>query len=83
MDRVHTAAAVLFTRVICMVVIRIIKSVVTAQAPVTLELRNTRGKKHKQIQGVRCMQVGIWDMLIHRVENYLGIKSRTHTYCNA
>ena len=27
---------------------RIIKSVVTGQAPVTLELRNTLGKKHKQ-----------------------------------
>ena len=30
---------------------RIIKSVVTEQAPVTLELRNTQGKKHKQTKG--------------------------------
>ena len=30
---------------------RIIKSVVTGQAPVTLELRNTPGKKHKQTKG--------------------------------
>ena len=29
----------------------IIKSVVTGQAPVTLELRNTPGKKHKQTKG--------------------------------
>ena len=31
---------------------RIIKSVVTGQAPVTLELRNNPGKKHKQTKGV-------------------------------
>ena len=30
---------------------RIIKSVVTGQAPVTLELRNTPEKKHKQTKG--------------------------------
>ena len=30
---------------------RIIKSVVTEQAPVTLELRNTPWKKHKQTKG--------------------------------
>ena len=30
---------------------RIIKSVVTGQAPVTLELRNTPGKKHTQTKG--------------------------------
>ena len=29
----------------------IIKPVVTGQAPVSLELRNTTGKKHKQIEG--------------------------------
>ena len=33
---------------------RIIKSVVTGQAPVTLELRNTPGKKHKQTRGVHA-----------------------------
>ena len=39
------------TRTVVVVVLtltRIIKSVVTGQAPVTLELRNTPGKKHKQ-----------------------------------
>ena len=30
---------------------RIIKSVITGQAPVTLEQRNTPGKKHKQTKG--------------------------------
>ena len=30
---------------------RIITSVVTGQAPVTLELRNAPGKKHKQTKG--------------------------------
>ena len=30
---------------------RIIKSVFTGQAPVTLELRNTPGKRHKQAKG--------------------------------
>ena len=42
-------------RVVVVVVVvlkltRIIKSVVTGQAPVTLELRNTPGKTHKQNQ---------------------------------
>ena len=30
---------------------RTIKSVVTGQAPITLELRNTPGEKHKQTKG--------------------------------
>ena len=34
---------------------RIIKAVVTRQAPVTLELRNTAGKKHKHIEGGTCI----------------------------
>ena len=34
---------------------RIIKSVVTGQAPVTLELRNTPGKKHKPKDGTRIV----------------------------
>ena len=33
--------------VVVLILTRIIKSVVTGQAPVTLELRNTPGKKHK------------------------------------
>ena len=33
--------------VVVLTLTRIIKSVVTGQAPVTLELRNTPGKKHK------------------------------------
>ena len=40
-----------FTRVVVVVILtitRVIKSVVTGQAAVTLELRNTPGKKHKQ-----------------------------------
>ena len=34
--------------VVVLTLTRIIKSVVTGQAPATLELRNTLGKKHKQ-----------------------------------
>ena len=34
--------------VVVLTLTRIIKSVVTGQASVTLELRNTLGKKHKQ-----------------------------------
>ena len=34
--------------VVVLTLTRIIKSVVTGQAPVTLRLRNTPGKKHKQ-----------------------------------
>ena len=34
--------------VVVLTLTRIIKSVVTGQAPVTLELRNTPGKKHTQ-----------------------------------
>ena len=37
--------------VVVLTLTRIIKSVVTGQAPVTLELRNTPGKKHKKTQG--------------------------------
>ena len=37
--------------VVVLTLTRIIKSVVTGQAPVTLELRNTPGKKHKQTKG--------------------------------
>ena len=33
--------------VVVLTIIRTIKSVVTGQAPVTLELRNTPGKKHE------------------------------------
>ena len=33
--------------VVVLTLTRILKSVVTGQAPVTLELRNTPGKKHK------------------------------------
>ena len=42
---VVVAVVVVFT------VTRIIKSVVTGQAPVTLELTNAPGKKHKQTKG--------------------------------
>ena len=45
--RVPTAAVV----VVVLTLARIIKSVVTGQAPVTLELRNAPGKTHKQIKG--------------------------------
>ena len=46
----------LFSGVVVVVVVvlkltRIIKSVVTGQAPVTLEMRKTPGKKHKQTKG--------------------------------
>ena len=37
--------------VVVLTLTRIIKSVVTRQAPVTLELRNTPGKGHKQTKG--------------------------------
>ena len=37
--------------VVVLTLTRIIKSVVTGQAPVTLELRNTPGKKHKLTKG--------------------------------
>ena len=37
--------------VVVLTLTRIIKSVVTGQAPVTLELRNTPGKKHKRTKG--------------------------------
>ena len=47
-------AVVVGAVVICVVVVRIltriIKSVVTGQAPVTLECRKPHGKKHKQNQ---------------------------------
>ena len=33
---------------------RIIRSVVTGQAPVTLELKNTPGKKHKKTKAVHA-----------------------------
>ena len=35
--------------VVALTLTRIIKSVVTGQAPITLKLRNTQGKKHKPI----------------------------------
>ena len=35
------------THIVVLTLTRIIKSVVTRQAPVTLELRNTPGEKHK------------------------------------
>ena len=37
--------------VVVLTLTRIIKSVVTGPAPVTLELRNTPGKEHKQTKG--------------------------------
>ena len=37
--------------VVVLILTRIIKSVVTEQAPVTVELRNTPRKKHKQTAG--------------------------------
>ena len=37
--------------VLVLISTRITKSVVTGQAPVTLELRNTPGKKHRQTKG--------------------------------
>ena len=37
--------------VVVLALTRIIKSVVTGQAPVTLELMNTPGKKHEQTKG--------------------------------
>ena len=37
--------------VVVVTLTRIIKSVVTGQAPATLERRNTPEKKHKQIKG--------------------------------
>ena len=37
--------------VVVLTLTRIIKSVVTGQAPVTLELRNTAGEKHKHTKG--------------------------------
>ena len=36
--------------VVFLTLTRIMKSVVTGQAPVTLELRNTPGKNHKKIK---------------------------------
>ena len=51
MCQVHTGAYVSLLFVVVVVFLtltRIIKSVVTGQAPVTLELRNTPGKKHTQ-----------------------------------
>ena len=39
--------------VIVLILTRIIKSVVTGQAPVTLELRNTPGKTHTTQGGTR------------------------------
>ena len=49
----HTHGNVLVVVVVVVVALtltRMIKSVVTGQAPVTLELRNTPGKKHEQNQ---------------------------------
>ena len=40
--------------VVVLTLTRIIKSVVTGQAPVTLELRNTPGKTHTQPGGVHA-----------------------------
>ena len=47
----HVVAAAVVVVVVVPTLTRIIKSVVTGQAPVTLELRNTPGKKHKQTKG--------------------------------
>ena len=51
----HNKLIVVVVVVVVVVVIltltRIIKSVVTGQAPVTLELRNTPGKTHTQPSG--------------------------------
>ena len=44
-------AVVVVVVVVVLTLTRIIKSVVTGQAPVTLELSNTPGKKHKQTRG--------------------------------
>ena len=41
--------------VVVLALTRIIKSVVTGQAPVALELRNTPRKKHKQIKGGKLL----------------------------
>ena len=46
--RLSTALSVVAVVVVAVLTLtRIVKSVVTGQAPVTLELRNTPGKKHK------------------------------------
>ena len=44
--RMHQLFVVVVVVVVVLTLTRIIKSVVTGQAPVSLELRNTRGKTH-------------------------------------
>ena len=46
--RARERVVVVVVVVVVLTLTRIIKSVVTGQAPVTLELRNTPGKEHKQ-----------------------------------
>ena len=46
----YLVVVVVVVVVVVLTLTRIIKSVVTGQAPVTLEWRNTSGKKHKQKQ---------------------------------
>ena len=48
------AAGALVVVLVVLTLTRIIKSVVTGQAPVTLELRNTPGKTHTQPKVVQC-----------------------------
>ena len=63
-SRTQQASAVVVVVIVVVVVVltltRIVKSVVTGQAPVTPELRNTPGKKHTQPKVVLCYSRCVW-----------------------
>ena len=61
---------------------RIIKSVVTGQAPVTLELRNTPGKKHKQTKVVHAHGTQLTQFM-HPPETYKCEIGSQPTMCQA
>ena len=63
--------------VVVLTLTRIIKSVVTGQAPVTLELRNTPGRKHKP----KVVHAYITADAIHApTRNMYKVKSGVNTY---
>ena len=51
-DPVDMRSAPPVVDVLTLIRILVVKSVVTGQASVTLDLRNIPGKKHKQVKGV-------------------------------
>ena len=63
--------------VVVLTLTSIIKSVVTGQAPVTLKLTNTPGKKHRIIGGVRMSYTGCVRVLYGYF--FAGQRKVTHT----